>query len=894
MTNIVTPNANINVVQVTSPGPLGPIGPQGVQGNNGTVEANSGFVATPFLRVTGSMAVTGSSSFFGDVSITGSLTVSGSNTFVNIGPARFTGSVNVSGSIFATTFSGSGAGLSSIPASSITGLNLTRIGIGNVSASVDTGGNSFTVNNGGSNLFTVSSAGLGTFLNGLTINGSAGIFNQGLNVNNAVANLNAGLVVQGSATLNGAVILTSATVSTSRITDSNISASVSSTGKAFSVNNGATVLSSVDQQGAISGSGLNISGSNTLINSPNIALVGNATLNGQAITTAGDLTLNQIKTGAVTASVSTGANSFLLESAGTNLFSISNIGILSGSGANLFNIPATGITGLNLSRVATGSISASVNIGATSFELVSGSTTLLTINNTGVATISSSINIGRPTDGGYSTGFFDTFTNTTKVSDAIDEISAAFLDLAPAKPGVLTGTSLTVSAPSFFSGYLSAGLNSSDWYVDASAHNIVSNLSNTTTITLNTPDTSTRFRAGKNSDRVANTLIGGVSSSKALGNATLAVSSTRDLISGNGSTGTIQITDIAQYLIFWAKANARINDTLTITGSYKYAISSDNGAGSTNSTQLWYVGGLTDYPNQTVTATTPTTSSTTFNFLSGVPYLKTATFTLGITGSNLFNPVYNLNQISFASSFFSALTTGSNAPNFNDTLLLTTTRTLTSNINSGQNFPTFTVTATKPGKTNASSGTITLTGQKVNSYSSAQSTNTVEFFLDEAKRYGDFQTSSWTSTTTLADGNLQVQNGRLIAGVAGDYPTFVATTQDYFRALTVTPNTSPGTFSFLVSGFSSISPWGSGGELEIAFAKATDVNGPETATILWDFGRALGNVSGNIVGIVTGTLGLSGTFSLGTFNSGNGSLILYIKYNNVTTAKIISQFTVSM
>ena len=52
-------------------------------------------------------------------------------------------------------------------------------------------------------------------------------------------------------------------------------------------------------------------------------------------------------------------------------------GSFSGSGANLFNIPATGITGLNLSQISSGSVSASIspnkglevntNVTATSF-----------------------------------------------------------------------------------------------------------------------------------------------------------------------------------------------------------------------------------------------------------------------------------------------------------------------------------------------------------------------------------------------------------------------------------------------------------------------------------------------------------------------------------------------
>lgn len=189
MTNIVTPNANINVVQVTSPGPLGPRGLAGPEGPPGTITGNTGVNST------------GSSIFSGSVTIIGTLTVTGSNTFINIGPARFTGSVDISGSLSTITasaqyFSGSGAGLSNIPASAISGLNVStfRISSGSISASVQPGFTSFTVNNGASNLFTISSVGLGTFANGLT-------------VNNGVTNLNAGLSVStGNTVINSPVI----------------------------------------------------------------------------------------------------------------------------------------------------------------------------------------------------------------------------------------------------------------------------------------------------------------------------------------------------------------------------------------------------------------------------------------------------------------------------------------------------------------------------------------------------------------------------------------------------------------------------------------------------------------------------------------------------------------
>jgi hypothetical protein len=338
MINNVTTATNNNVVVVTAPGPSGPPGPTGPIGEPGTIQTNSGTIVSPFLIVDGFVV------------ITGSLTVSGSNTFRNIGPAFFTGSTGILGNLTvdgtssATVFSGSGALLTGIPSTGITGLNLSRVATGSISASVNIGATSFTLNNGATNLFTVSSTGLGTFANGLTVNG-------------AVANLN---------------------------------------------------------------NGLNVSVGNTVINSPNIQLIGSATLNGQPITTAGDLTLDKIKSGVVTASVSTGPDAFTLESAGTALFKVSNIGILSGSGANLFNIPASGITGLNLSRVATGSVSASVNVGNTPFQVSSGSSTLAAVSSSGYVTASGFLG-----DGSRLSGVAIPYTNT---GDRITSIEVADFD----------------------------------------------------------------------------------------------------------------------------------------------------------------------------------------------------------------------------------------------------------------------------------------------------------------------------------------------------------------------------------------------------------------------------------------------------------------------------------
>jgi hypothetical protein len=432
MINTVNTNTNNNVVVVTAPGPAGPVGAAGPLGPPGTITGNSGVNST------------GSSVFSGSLTVIGTLLVTGSNTFINVGPARFTGSVDISGSLSAISasaqyFSGSGAGLFNIPASAITGLSVStsRISSGSISASVQPGPTSFTINNGVSNLFTVSSAGLGTFANGLT-------------VNSAVANLNAGL---------------------------------------------------------------NVSTGNTVINSPVIQLIGSATLNGQPITTAGDLTLDRIKSGVVTASVSAGADSFILESAGTTLFKVSNTGILSGSGANLFNIPASGITGLNLSQIgsgsftasisdskfkvntnteitgslivtagitgsfsgsfqgdgagltnvpasgvvglnlsqiATGSITSSVTVGSTNFQIISSSGTLLSLDFTGKLAVSKSVNVGVPTSNNWQSGlngsYFNNFTSNTDVSEMLRFIAGLLSASAPdASPNTKTYAGITAN-----------------------------------------------------------------------------------------------------------------------------------------------------------------------------------------------------------------------------------------------------------------------------------------------------------------------------------------------------------------------------------------------------------------------------------------------------------------
>ncbi len=78
---------------------------------------------------------------------------------------------------------------------------------------------------------------------------------------------------------------------------------------------------------------------------------------------------------------------------GNGGFSGSFSGSFQGNGSGLTNVSASSIVGLNLSQIATGSISASVSTGTSSFTVTSGSNTFLSISNSGNVTISGSTNI---------------------------------------------------------------------------------------------------------------------------------------------------------------------------------------------------------------------------------------------------------------------------------------------------------------------------------------------------------------------------------------------------------------------------------------------------------------------------------------------------------------------
>ncbi len=556
-----------------------------------------------------------------------------------------------------------------------------------------------------------------------------------------------------------------------------------------------------------------------------------------------------------------------------------------------------------------------------------------------------SINIGSPVDNSYADGFFDSFTSATSLAQAMDEISVTFASLVPNKAGILGSTSLT--GESTTNGYLPSGLESAKWYVGKVAGDSIAFITDPS-VTLSTADTSTRFRAGTKAQLDTSSIPGGVTGSIAHASdaAVLSIQALTGIGAGGSSTtGAIRVFNLAQFgtnnniNYFWAKANAQIITTLADSGSYKFKISADNGAGITNERQFWWVGDSNEYPTQTVTPGAVTTSATTLKQISGVDYLQAATFSIPFTADNMFNPVYGnhlgteTENVVYQSDYFTNETTGSQAgdiPAHDAQMSLSIDRPLTADLpatnSTGElSAPTATIKVLKPGKgsNGVTSNSITLNNTYfVNSYTSDPAANLIEYFLGESKRLTAWNGSigGWNSSAALVDGNLQVRNGRLVGGddtaAGGTYSSFGTGDQYYWREFAFPgsqANQDINTYTFGQVGFgNNLGAWGSGADIEIIAARPEDFSGGTgVPTIVYDFAVAALSTNGNksipdnsgatataaVRGLkVGGTLGeLSGNCSMGSNTLGaSAKLVLLVRFSSAQLAnKYLTQLSLT-
>ena len=149
----------------------------------------------------------------------------------------------------------------------------------------------------------------------------------------------------------------------------------------------------------------------------------------------------------------------------------------------------------------------------------------------------SELPLGTPPDGTYADGIFP-WINTTKTAVALDEVNELLLAISPNAPGALAGN-LTLTNTSKYNAILPTGLEPSQWYQDGQvAGDTISDYIVDPTYNLSNANPSTTFKAGS-------TFGGDEGTVRHVEDGTVA--SSRDMTDGVGTTGTIQITSLADY-----------------------------------------------------------------------------------------------------------------------------------------------------------------------------------------------------------------------------------------------------------------------------------------------------------------------------------------------------------
>jgi hypothetical protein len=515
--------------------------------------------------------------------------------------------------------------------------------------------------------------------------------------------------------------------------------------------------------------------------------------------------------------------------------------------------------------------------------------------------------IGMPDDKTYTDGYFDYWTSDTRIPNAFDDVNELLFKIAPDNAGLLTGEDLVLSSPSLFSGYLSAGLDSGSWYSFASPGDQLTNLSDNDSVNailLVSPNQSDSFTGGQSASFIDLVGDGGVTASLSTGSQVdFSSLGQRDLFSGEGATGQLNVTDISTYNNIWLKVNAEITGTFSVTGSNRYKMSADNGAGETNPYLFQYAGTSADsFPTQSFSVS-PYTSSLTpaWKYLSGMPYYSSGTILdINYVGQDLYNPIYSQGDESYIqSSYFTnvTVTTSSvNPPTHSWDLTVTQSVPLSNNVKTTYNaLGTFFVRLVKPGKSDTTSAATDIGYRPINTYLT-RSTDLLEYFDDEDKRWTSITSQSWNNQQTLFDGRLETNNGRLISGKWGSYGGvfFTDGEQFYYRPFTPTNANENGTIVIARSGFSGLSNimgvWSGSDDLQMAFVMAS-----ETGSTVYDLGRAVGANSGSIKGIRDSISGDTITWGLppGKQTTNSDPVILMVRFNDTINSDYLTQLTVT-
>jgi len=364
-----------------------------------------------------------------------------------------------------------------------------------------------------------------------------------------------------------------------------------------------------------------------------------------------------------------------------------------------------------------------------------------------------------------------------------------------------------------------------------------------------------------------------------------------------GSSTNLTVSDVSVYNSIWSKANAYANVTQSTEG-YKSYTFQHTLAGNSNAMNIRYddVASTPSFSSALSVAENTVQSK----WLSGIEYYGLNT-TLDISytaASGIFQKAYHPTAVAVVSQNIAAFASfnqnPASAPAYNDTFVISN-YTVTLNVGSkATNVPSITVTLQKPdGKTVDSTANLDL---RICTYGTV-STVTSELFYDEAQRLVIDTDTSWTSTSSLVNGDAQVRNGIVQYPDSTDYPGFSGN-QEYQRKFT-RESSSTGYLAFYnISTYTQIARYGTG-DLNILLHLDTD-------DLYFDLGSAVGQNNGdgsgdsraNSIGArssysnLTGPTRVSINWSIGTYstadNDGKFRIIIIFRNTNRTVTRIES------
>ena len=430
--------------------------------------------------------------------------------------------------------------------------------------------------------------------------------------------------------------------------------------------------------------------------------------------------------------------------------------------------------------------------------------------------------IGTPNDTSYTDGFFSTWTDNTTVANAFDDVNELLALIAPAKPGTLSGTTLTAtSTPTYYTAKIAAGLGT-EWYQAGygTGDSIPARYFVTGAHTLTTASTTTRFYAGTLVTSTYGVLKFNIANYLASSGATYGQIDMTTSYAVNTTNNNLVLSALDVYNSIWTKANARISAyTPSHSGYQGLSIAHTTEAQTTDSYNIWYDAWSSGKSPSFSQSATASTYSQSLKWLSGIGYYTTGTgFSVYFKGAaGIYSSCYNVTQTYAISATGLITATGlpASPPLYTDELDKSGSNHVRVTLNSASAFSFnkyLTVTLYKAHNTTAAQNPTIL--RAINTYGTV-STDIYEGFQDEARRLVIGSGIAFTSTLEMASGNAQVRSGTLQYPLAADYDTEWGGThtfsgdQEYQRYFY---KTSASTGSLTFGGFtaSNIAPYGTG------------------------------------------------------------------------------------